>query len=819
MIMNLREVAPKAMPAHGLARFVRALGKILACLLLAYGVGIKPSHAQAAPTWQAAYADCVRAAQYAMSEGSRYGASYCAWDPNGAGGGDGAYYIVTQYYGHIGCLGEFDEFPPVGSCQTPWWWHPTYDPQNPAKNLGGPQGCGCGEGNLFGDPVNSATGNKYIQEDDYVGDAWLTLTRFYNSALGSASTSIGAGWRHAFDRSLAFSGSPITTIVVTRQDGRQETFTKANSIWAGEPDDPNQLTETDDAQGNPAAYTLFVAATHQNEVYSPAGALQSVSDPTGQTILLSYSTASTPTSVAPKAGLLLTVTDTSGRSLNFSYNDSATVSQVTLPDGELISYTYDPATNNLLAVKYPGGKTRQYVYNESGLNAGTSVNALTGIIDEAGARYESTAYDSSGRVTQTGRAGSVDQISLAYGATGTTTVTHPLGLTSTLSFTTLLGATKLATLDQPCSPQCSRQFKSQSFDGNGYLASATDFNGFVTATTYNTEGLLLQKVEAQGQTSQRTTNFTWNVSLGVPLTRTVSNANNVTVSSTQWVYNSTGQTLARCEIDPTNGAASGYNCSNTGTAPAGVRRWTYIYCTAVDSTQCPLPGLLLTTTGPRTNTTTTYSYYMGSSVTGCGTPGAACYQAGDLHQVTDPLGHVTTIASYDADGRITRITDANGINTDITYTPRGWLASRSVGGATTSFTYIPYGSVHTVTDPDGVTTTYGYDAAHRLVKITDAQGNYIQYTLDAAGNKTAEQVYDTSGTLHKSLTRSFNNLGQLTKMMDGLNHIIFDASASNSYDASGNLVQSTDGLGIQRQQGYDALNRLVQTIDNYNGTN
>jgi YD repeat-containing protein len=32
-------------------------------------------------------------------------------------------------------------------------------------------------------------------------------------------------------------------------------------------------------------------------------------------------------------------------------------------------------------------------------------------------------------------------------------------------------------------------------------------------------------------------------------------------------------------------------------------------------------------------------------------------------------------------------------------------------------------------------------------------------------------------------------------------------------------VQSTDGLGIQRQLGYDALNRLVQTLDNYNGTN
>ena len=51
------------------------------------------------------------------------------------------------------------------------------------------------------------------------------------------------------------------------------------------------------------------------------------------------------------------------------------------------------------------------------------------------------------------------------------------------------------------------------------------------------------------------------------------------------------------------------------------------------------------------------------------------------------------------------------------YTPCGWLASRSVGGAATQFTYTPYRAVQTVTDPDGVTTTYGYDTAHRLMKV------------------------------------------------------------------------------------------------------
>ena len=306
----------------------------------------------------------------------------------------------------------------------------------------------------------------------------------------------------------------------------------------------------------------------------------------------------------------------------------------------------------------------------------------------------------------------------------------------------------------------------------------------------------------------------------VPLTRVVLDAAGNTVNSTQWIYNGIGQVLARCDVDPSNSAASGYACSITGSVPGGVRRSTYTYCTAVDTTQCPLVGLTLTIKGPRTDVTqtTTYSYYLASSATSCGTPGAACYQVGDVHTITDPAGHVTTIASYDAEGRVTRTTDANGVNTDMSYTARGWLASSTIGGAATSFTYTPYGAVQTIIDSDGVATTYGYDAAHRLVKITDAQGNYVQYTLDAAGNKTAEQTYDSSGTLHKNLTRTFNTLGQLTKVMDGLNNTVFDASGSGNYDANGNLVQSTDGLGIERKQGYDALNRLVQTIDNYNGS-
>lgn len=507
-----------------------------------------------------------------------------------------------------------------------------------------------------------------------------------------------------------------------------------------------------------------------------------------------------------------TVTDSYGRVLTFAYNANGQLSTLTLPDQTTVQYGYD-GSNRLISVAYADGSSVGYQYTNTKF-----VNALTAWIDEAKNTYATWTYDTTtGYATGSALAGNVDTSTLSYG-TNATTLTDNLGTQRTYNYQDIAGALRLASVSGPACKDCMGQ--TMTYDANGFLKSAQDWNGNTTQYVYGSTGLIQQQIEAVGTPAQRTTTFSWNSSLRVPLSRAASNAAGTTTSSTQWIYNGAGQVVARCEIDPTNSAANGYTCSNSGTVPAGVRRWTYTYCTAVDTTQCPIVGLLLTETGPRTDLTQTktYSYYLTSSTTGCGTPGAACYQAGDLKSVTDALGHVATIASYDAAGRVTRLIDSSGATSDYAYTPRGWLASRTVNGMVTKFAYTPYGAVASITDPDGLSTSYTYDAAHRLTRITDTLGNYVQYTLDAAGNLTQEQTFDSSSALHKSLSRTFNTLGQLTQVVDGLNHTMFNASPSGSYDANGNLVQSSDALGIQHKLGYDALNRLVQTIDNYNGS-
>jgi len=713
------------------------------------------------------------------------------------------YTLVSQVYDWIG----------YGTTVHPYGqWICSFDP---AANIGNHSHIP-----YVGDPINPSMGNKYLQETDYQGSPWLTFRRYYNSSLLVTSfTGLGEQWSHSFSGSLAISGSPASSIVMFRPDGQQEVFTKANGLWTGSAGTTlaDTLTETDNAQGVATSYTAFIGTLRHTETYNATGLLQAVTDESDQGITLAYSTTSTPVSVAPGAGLLLTVTDPEGRQLNFTYNSSGTVHQIRQPDSGTLTYTYD-TNNNLLSVQYPDTTTRQYVYNEAALIGGTNLpNAMTGIVDEAGVRYANTTYNSTGYATSSSFAGSVDTTQITYNSNGTSTVQFPLGHSATMGFTTVNGFNLTSSIDQPCGPDCDQPSQSLTYDTNGYPASSTDFDNNLTTMQYNAYGLLQQQVDGSGSNNQRTTNTTWNTALRVPLQTTVTNASGTTVANTAWIYNTSGQPLARCEIDPAQ--ASGYTCAITGTPPAGVRRWTYMYCTAVNA-QCPLVGLLLSITGPRTDLTqtTSYSYYTSSSATSCGTPGSACHQAGDLYKITDALGHVTTYTSYDGAGRITRITDANGVNTDMTYTPRGWLAKRIVGGATTTLAYWPYGAVETITDPDNVVTTFTYDGAHRLTKITDDLGNYVLYTLDAAGDVTQQQTFNSSGVVRTSVSRTFNPLGQLTAVVDGLNNTVFHAGTSGNYDANGNLVQSSDALGIQRQQAYDPLNRLVKTIANYNGT-
>uniref|UniRef100_UPI003F4C5815 DUF6531 domain-containing protein n=1 Tax=Xanthomonas cannabis TaxID=1885674 RepID=UPI003F4C5815 len=685
-------------------------------------------------------------------------------------------------------------------------------------------------GSVFeGDPINTATGNFYRQDTDYDNPSGLVFRRFYNSSLSVSSTSMGQQWRHFFDRSLEIqrSTSAVTdtqAINAYRPDGSSVTFQLTNGVWRASADYSETLVE----RPNGAGFALAISATQQTEIYDAKGLLQEVYDKAGQRVyLLTYSL---PDATGMGGGILLSVADRSGRQMLFDYDSASRLAGVTLPDKGRIFYSYD-ANGYLASVKYPDGKSIGYLYNESSFTAGNKLpGVLTGVIDEKGVRYETITYQSSRKATSASFAGGVDTTKIDYDAYSTngivnSSVIGPLGVRSYLKFVdAATGAIRFASSGLPCGTQCNQPYKAITYDANGYIASTIDFQGNKTQTSFDTNGLLQQQIDAVGSAQQRTMNTVWDTAIREPLERTVLDATNAVKAKSKWTYNVSGLQTASCEINTAVTTAVSYVCGSAANAPAGVRQWRTSYCEKVDAVNCPQVGLVLSVDGPRTDVSDVkaYRYFSSSDESGCGTVGGQCHRVGDIFQITDALGHVTTYASYDSNGRPARVLDSNGVTTDFSYSPRGWLTSKvtrsdASGGASaqdrvTMIKYDETGSVSQVIGPDGDVVTYDYDAAHRLIDITDGAGNSLHYSLDVAGNRLKEDVKDPSGNVKKTLTRIYNKLGQLQTQAD--------ASANPtdfSYDLNGDLNLVTDALGRKTQLDPDPLRRVARTLQDVGG--
>ncbi|MBD9379435.1 RHS repeat protein [Pseudoxanthomonas sp. PXM04] len=336
-------------------------------------------------------------------------------------------------------------------------------------------------------------------------------------------------------------------------------------------------------------------------------------------------------------------------------------------------------------------------------------------------------------------------------------------------------------------------------------------NGIAESYDYDTRGLETLRSESNDlPQTKRLTLTDWSNEHSLPVERRVYSGYNQFVSRTNWTYNSRGQLLTLARTDP-------------ATSIGRVLALTYCEQADVIAGACPREGLLISVNGSRTdlNDVTTYAYYASDSA-GCALSPAQCaYRKGDLWRVTNSQGHVAELLGYDGEGRLLAAKDANGIITDYEYHPRGWLTASKVRGpdnavetddAITRVAYWPTGLVKQITQPDGAFTLYTYDAAHRLTDISDNAGNTIHYVLDNAGNRIAEETKDAGGVLKRTLSRVYNQLGQLATQADAQAH-----PTDFTYDANGNANTVTDALGRVTDHDHDPLNRLVRTLQNVGG--
>jgi YD repeat-containing protein len=212
-------------------------------------------------------------------------------------------------------------------------------------------------------------------------------------------------------------------------------------------------------------------------------------------------------------------------------------------------------------------------------------------------------------------------------------------------------------------------------------------------------------------------------------------------------------------------------------------------------------GHILTEDGPRidVNDITTHTYNTDGTRT----------------TTTNALGHITRYNSYDTAGRLTSVTDPNGITTDVTYNPRGWVETVTVKHSTntalnakTTYGYDAVGQLTRVQLPNGMATNYEYTDARQLKAVTNDLGERIDYELDLAGNRKKETIKSTTGVIQYSLTRAFD---ELSRVMDitGNN----GQNLKTTYDVNDNPRTQTDAKQSQHSQEYDALNRVKKVID------
>ena len=700
-----------------------------------------------------------------------------------------------------------------------------------------------------GNPCGPGTGNKSIHELDFSYGAF-SLSRNYNTKRQLRMyASLGVNWTHNYswrlitlhfldDHNSAHAAIPTNAFIFFQNEmGQAELFRRlSDGVFRSE----KSIGQILRYQSADASWKLYYPDGHQlwiNALGLPTK-LYFPEDP-GSTLSFVHSA----------FDQLLSVTDGRNRTMTFSYEAPAQVNGVALAprfganlekvyvQGSLqVSYEYD-ALDRLITVRYPGNKTRQYKYAEPGYAEPIFRHHITGIINERGERYASYKYDFAGRVIDSWHGDNyAGRVQLNYVSDSEVQVTTAGGsgqnYVETFNFGDPLFRRPSGLSDPRGStanvfnyqdPTCSTT------GGPDWLCKQTDPRNVTTRMSY--DAFHLTKVEedvrapntancvGSSECIARTVTSSWDNALNRVLTR----ENDGRKVTTEYVAGR----VDKVTVSDTRATVT----TNAPRAPDRVTQ--YQYCDAADllipTSGCAFVGFVKSIDGARTdvNDVIKLSYHLSNVNSGCGSQSGVCALKGDLKRIENALGQAVEFSHYNQLGQLLRSVDANGISTTMSYNVRGWLQSTSVvnpagGAATQTVLYNDNGTVDKITDADNVFIRFGYDFAQRLTRVTDASGNYIDYALDAKGNRTKESVFDTSGALRRVLARQFDTLGRLEATLRApyaLQPTAPDAvKRSFTYDAGNNLDTSTDELGTVTKLRYDGLSRLIETINNYQGS-
>ncbi|MFF3403786.1 polymorphic toxin-type HINT domain-containing protein [Streptomyces sp. NPDC002659] len=523
--------------------------------------------------------------------------------------------------------------------------------------------------------------------------------------------------------------------------------------------------------------------------YNTSGALVQQTTADAGTVKHTYTTGAeqavgggnTPT------GLPLTTTDPRGKVTSYKYFTNGDLAWVTDPSGQITKFTYDTLgrklTETVVSDAQPSGTTSTFTYDKLSRVASITDAAATNAVTLAKHQQKTvTAYDADGNVVRTevsdvlgGDAPRVMTFEMddrgrpekAVDAEGSeTTYTYDVFGNKTsmvdangnhfsyvYTARNMMAETRLRDWDDDGGDNDYTVLQSYAYDMGGRVARHTDSMGRTLVYQYYGDDLIksiTMKDFRNPDGTKRDILIESNTydGAGNVLTETANNGKLVT----QYTYDAVGRTKSEV-TDPTGLA----------------RRTDFTYDLAGNVLTSASSGAASNVPWPTSANAETVRYQYDNA-------GNATQEI--VENGSDPR---TTVYEYDQRGLAKSKTDAAGNKTEYAYDELGRPLAVTAPAVQTESN----GSAPTSSRP---TTYTGYDTFGGVTESVDATGN------------TNRTTYDKLGRALTSTAPSYTPPGSTEA---------FAPTTSNSYDALGNVVESTDPLGRVTKFTYDRQNRMT----------
>ena len=660
------------------------------------------------------------------------------------------------------------------------------------------------------DPLGKLVGHTHSQDGELTSqrdESGQTFTLGYNGdgQRSSITDRLGGNLEHTYHVSGQLAS-------IRQADGAQSAFSYTARTTNGVTFyDLTGITHADgatssfghDANANLASLTDRRGNTW-NATYDAAGQVLTVTNPAGGTHSVSYNADETPQSS----------TDPAGNTTTFGYDNLRRLNAITFADGAMRQFTYD-ARSYVLTIQDRGGNTTSYAYDANGnmttitdplgnvtTFAYDSMDRLTSTTDSL-ANSASRQYDVLGRLqSYTKRDGGI--VGLSYDERGRmTSITDRAGKVWARSFD---AESVIAAASDPLSNQRSytsnavgkvtrysspmKNVTEWTYDTMGRVTSTTNPSGETTTTSYDANGLVTG-VTLAGSSAE--VSYTRNA-LGQITGVTDPNGN-------MWERGYDLQGRLTFFADPLGNRTSfsyyTVNLPSRITFPTGTLDLTYDASGNVTRKQYS------------DGTDLNYSYDPRNLITTADGVSIA-YDAND--RIVGSNGLTTR---RDAAGRITRITYAASKAVTFAYECTCGLVSSVTDwlGGVTSFQYDDAGRLISIERSNGVTTVHAYDADGRISAISEGGSlSSISLTRDSVGRivSAVRNVPQTPSVASlEDATLTFDAASQVTSFSyDNTGRLTGDGRRTYTWNLASRLIRYTEGATVVDFT-YDGLgNRL-----------